>query len=507
MAKRLTVNREPNNLSGYFIIAVNLLFISIAVNAYSDQNITPDAEKTTTSFLNSFDGYSTIRYRAQNLSGNTSDQDAFQYLNLSLGDYEEDNVTWYFFGSFREDIDNSSNTVTKTKLRRLIFPGTPKESDPVISNSPFFSTDDSQSDGFIARPHELFANVREFAIFKDIRIGRQYMREVENLHFDGLRMELPEYMGIRPVIFAGAPVHLFESSSSGDSLAGAYIELQPANGSRLRLTYTHINDNNKDTGGNEDNLIAVNLRHNITKRWNIFADFSMLGGRARDVEVRSSHLLVDAGMNINVSLYKQLGTLDEHGIDLDDFNIITGDLLPFTEYSANIHKRLWKNFAIGTGVNIRNMNSKADEGSFNHEYTHYYATLSFHDLPFRGTSVSVTANVYNTDDNDTRSVGLDVRQKVGQKLTISAGAHHSLFQFDRFFRAIRDPLSPFTDAVANPLFRPGLTDYIERDNVRTFFLDTMYKITGGIELKLDYEFERFDGESYHTFESALTFKF
>lgn len=434
-------------------------------------------------YFSTFNGSTTLRYRVQRLEGNKSDQDIFQDLSLSLGNPEKDRLTWRFYGSLREDIDGiNPNTITKEKFKRLIFPRTPVEDDPVVTNSPFFSIDDSIAKGIVARPYEFYAEIKDVNFIDNVRAGRQYMPEVENLHFDGLKLEFDGFKGMRLTTFAGLPVHLFETSESGDFLAGASIAFQPIKGSSIRLDSAYINDNNNDIGGNDDNLFAFSLRQNIKEWWNIFANFSMIGQTARDAGLRSQWVFPDKDLDINLSLKKQLSTLEDLTIELDDFNVITGDYFPYTEYSINAYKGVSKYLGIGLGFNIRRLNDSSNEGPFNHEFDNYYLTLSSHDFPIKGASISATINFYNTDDDETRSLGFNLREKVGDNLTLMLGTYYSLFKFDSLTQS-------------------------ERDNVRTFFFNPKYQITDRWEIELDYEFEMTDQESFHTVESGLKYRF
>lgn len=461
---------------------VVIVFTLCNSGVFSQDEAAP--EKTTDqSYFDTLNGYSVLRYRGQKQEDNKSDQDMFQYLNLSLGEAQKDRFTWYFFGSLTQDVDGSNaNTITKEKFKRLIFSRTPVEENPEVSASPFFSIDDSIEDDFIVRPYEFYTDVNDVPLFKNIRAGRQYIREVENLHFDGIKLEFADFAGVRFTSFTGVPVHFFETSDSGDFIAGASAEFQPINKTRLKLDYSFVNDNNSDIGGNDDNFFALSLRHNIKDWWNIFADFSMVGQTGRDAELRSNWVFPVLDLDFNISIFKQLSILEDFTIEFDDFNYITGDYFPYTQYSVNIYKGIWDHFGIGMGLNLRELNETSNEGDFNHEFENYYVTASSSDFPLKGMSISVSSDLYYTDDDETRVLGFDVSQKIGEKLKIGAGSHYSLFKFDHLAES-------------------------ERDNARTYFLNAKYKLTEKIGFDMDYEFERSNQESFHTVETALKYSF
>ena len=370
----------------------------------SDQSNNTDA-KSIKSYLGTLEGFTSLRYKLQNLESSRSDQDFSQYVSLSLGDPDKDRVTFHFSGSFREDIDDSTDKITKVKRRRLIFPRIPIERNRIVSNNPFFSIDDSIRDGFTARPYEFYADVNGFSFLKNVRAGRQYIREVENLHFDGLKLDFADYKGFRFKTFAGKPVHFFEESSSGDFLAGASLTFQPIKGSRLKLNYTFVNDNNSEIEENDDNLFTISLRQRINEWWNVFVDLSVIDQTSRDVEIRSNWIFSSLNLDVNVSIFKQLSDLEDYTTEFDDFNIIVGDYSPCTEYSMDFHKGFGEYFGISAGFNIRQLNDNSDEGAFNHEFNRYYGTLTIRDPFLKGSSVSLTGSYYNTEDDDIWTLG------------------------------------------------------------------------------------------------------
>lgn len=478
-------SKKYSNIDIYFLhfIKPRLALLIIPLISYFLCHLAYSQDDQNISYLDTFTGQSILRYRVQKLEGDKSDVDLYEYLSLSQGDLNKNRVKWYFFGALHNDLDGSNaNSITKDQLNRLIFRKTPAEDNPVVSNNPFFSIDDSVDDGFTARPYELYADVAKVPLVKNVRIGRQYMREIENIHFDGLKVEFNDIKGLRFGLFGGMPVHFFETSNSGDFLSGTFVEFKPIKGSRVKLDYSYVNDNNDDFSGNGDNFFALSVRQNIKGWWNIFAGFSMLDDNGRDVELRSTWLFPKHNFDINISIFKQLNTQEDLTIEFDDFNVITGDYFPYTEYSLNLFKGINKNINVNFGLNIRELNDESDEGSFNHEFSMYYATLTFHDLPFKGTSINLTGNLYNTSDDDTRALGIDINQEINKKTNVSIGTHYSLFKYD-------------------------FLSENERDNVRTYFLNTKYNITKKLQINLDYEFERSDQESYHTVETALKYKF
>ncbi len=482
-SKQITLSKTPHSgFCGIFLrisFPLILAFISIICQPLFAQQ-EEDAENNKSDKIS---GYASLRYKAQKQENNRSDQDMIEYASVTIGDTARDKITWHFSGSMREDLDGSNiDSFPKERFTRLIFPNTPIEDNPIISSRPFFTVDDAIDDGFTARPYEFYSDVKDVLFVENVRAGRQYIREIENFHLDGAKLQFKDVWGLRFTTFAGKPVHFFETSGSGDFMGGGSVEYKPLKNAKVQLDYSYVNDNNDDTGGNNDNLFAFHYRHHLTNRLNIFADYSMIGATARDAEFRTTLLIPEVDMDVNIYVFKQLSTLENFTVEFDSFNSITGDYFPYTDYSVNVYKGLWDWFGVSLGFNIRDLNEKSNEGMFNHEFDNYFITASSHDFPFKGGSISITGNLNNTDDDETRSFGFDIRQKFGKKLTASGGSYYTLFKFDAF-------------------------SMHERDHVRTYFINAKYKITKNIQFTADYEFERSNQDSYHTVETSLKYSF
>lgn len=408
-------------------------------------------------------GYFRTRYRFRSLADGETDNDFYQYLNLRFGDERKDKITANLYGTLRENFEKEGGS--------------------------FASIDDTYQKTLTGRLYELYADIKDVGIIDKTRIGRQYLYDVEPLHFDGVKLvfeNIPftQKIGgrVRFTAYGGVPVHLFESQPDGDFIAGAASEVIPIDGTRLRLDYIHVNDNNKTVGNHEDNLYVLSAWQYVAEWWDIFGRYSLINGQGRDARIRSVWSFPEIDLDIRFSFFRQLKTLDDFSIEFDEYSFLMGSYFAFSQYTFDVYKGLGKYLGIDIGASIRDMDDNDREGSFNHEFNRYYVTLLTHDYPFKGTSFSITGEEDRTSDDIVRTFGVDARQKFDKGLSFGIGTYYALYKFD------------------------FLTE-TERDNVRTVYSNMKWKLSKRWEVSVDYEVEFFDAETYHIVDTSLKFIF
>ncbi|MGR3310265.1 MAG: hypothetical protein ACUZ77_05755 [Candidatus Brocadiales bacterium] len=459
-------------VSLFLIVLCNLAFwpgsaegIASAANNY----VAEDETRRPTSvsdFLSNLHGYVRTRHRFRSLDDNGTDNDFYQYLNLRFGDERKDRITANLYGTLRENYEKERGV--------------------------FASIDDTYKKTLTGRLYELYADIKDVGIIDNTRIGRQYIHDVESLHFDGIKLSFNDLFpgvksqrGIQRVRFTaygGVPVHLFESQPDGDFIAGAASEIIPRDGTRVRLDYIHVNDHNKTIGNHEDNLYVLSAWQYMAEWWDIFGRYSLINGNGRDAQVRSVWNFSDIDLDIKFSFFRQLKTLNDFSIEFDEYFFLMGSYFAFSQYKFDVYKGLGKYLGIDLGLSIRDMDNNGREGAFNHEFNRYYGTLLINDYPFKGTSFSFTGEEDHTSTDKVRTFGVDARQAFNKRLSFGIGTYYTLYKFD---------------------FRTKT----ERDNVRTVYTNIKWNLLKRWKVVFGYEVEFLDSETFHTVDTSLKFTF
>jgi hypothetical protein len=285
---------------------------------------------------------------------------------------------------------------------------------------------------------------------------------------------------IRVGAYGGLPVHFYESSPEGDLIAGGYAQVRPWEGGRVRADYMYVDDEYY-FGEHQNELIGVGAWQDLFDRVQLHALYTWLEQESRDVLVRATYREPDIDLLVQASWYRLFQTQEQYAIEFDPFYNSTLEYDPYDQFRGLVSKGFGDHFVVDGGADARRLRNSRDEGPYNHEYERYFVTPSMKDLPWKGLSVSVTGEFWNSDD-DIWSWGADVTQKLNDQLKGSVGTYYSLYKYDYY---------------ANE----------ERDDVRTLYLRLRYRLATGVRVDGGYEYEHSDLDTIHTMRLGLIWEF
>ncbi len=465
------------------VIIIISVFAPIRDIFTQSTEIATEPSSSINSFNTIFDGVSgafTLRYHGRHAEGDgRSDQDFYESLRLSYINPKNEKISGYLSGALRQDIDDPSTL--------------------------FRSIDDTHDNSLRGYLYELYANINDIGIIESAKIGRQYSYDVENLHFDGLHLRFKPFHNIRFATFAGIPVHFQESSSDGDWISGISVEIKPLENSTIRFDYVVSSDNSDDTIGNHhDNLFIVNAWHNIKQWWRIYGRFSKLDSISRDLQIRSFWNFSSLDLNIQFSYYKQSQKLGDFTTTFNEFVPSMGNYEAYDQYTLDIYKGIGNHMGINIGASLRELKDESDENSFNNDFERYYITYSLFDYPLKGLTTTVTGEDYETAGDDIQSISFDVTHNFSKNLKISLGTYYSLYKYDTTSGVDLTALNSMSE---DTFFPVDSLNESERDNVRSYYLKVKKRFFDNWEIWGKYEYENFDSDIFHTFQTALKVKF
>ena len=479
----MNYKRKAELIKYIFIVLFAFSLISPAKILFSqvvdDKNVEYNSPAAMKDIFSEFSGSLKMRYKGRFLEGEDgSDQDFYESLRLNYGDPSSDKFSAVFFGTLREDLEDPS--------------------------SMFRSIDDTHDITLRGYLYEFYANVKLSGLIDNVKIGRQYLYDVENLHFDGIHLSLKPFKNVRFTAYGGIPVHFFESSSDGDWISGVSAEIKPLEHSTLRFDYISTSDNNIDIGDHHDNLLIFSVWQNIKQWWNVFGRYSMLDSVSRDFQIRSSWNFSSIDLDIQFSYYKQAQRLDNYTIEFDEFVPLMGGYEPYDQYTMDIYKGIGDHLGVNMGFSFRELADESDERQFNHDYERYYLTFTVFDFPVKGLTLSVTGDDYETAGDDVQSLSFDATKNFNKRLKISVGSYYSLYKFDNSTAPV---LTRTGNLLTNRFLVNGSINETERDNVRSYYLKIKKKLFDRWEITGKYELEKFDSDTFHTVETGLKLNF
>lgn len=389
-------------------------------------------------------------------TGDDSDTDLYETLSLDFGDSNKDAVTGHFMGRLTYDFDGADDT--------------------------FSSLNDTYGGRLDGLVYDAYADLNDIDGFSRIRVGRQTVYESpEVAFFDGI-LAASEELGSAKFQFGayfGASTHLYETSHSGDLTAGAYAQMRPWTGGRVRVDYMYLEDDAR-LGSHEDDLFGAGFWQNCGKNLDFDAAYSRVADRDRDAQGRLVYRVPEWDLMLRGSYYRLLQTQGDLVLEADPYYNALNELHPYDQWSLLAAKDFAEMVRLQGAADLRRVDDNDDIGTFNRDYDHYYATASLFEFGCKGLTVSATMDLWNSDGQNIDSWGADASYVV-DRTTFSAGTYYSLYKYDLFSNS-------------------------ERDDVRTYYLRLRHKMDA-ITLDGDYEFEDEDLDRFHRVRLGVTWRF
>ncbi|MBM4062894.1 MAG: hypothetical protein FJ265_17635 [Planctomycetes bacterium] len=403
-----------------------------------------------------FRGQSTTRYYAR-WTSDEADHDLVELLSLDFGNAARDTVSGRVMGRLTYDLDGYDTT--------------------------FASINDAYGDRFDALLYDAYADLNKVPGFSRVRLGRQSVVETpEVAWFDGAHATSAEFtdFALQFGAYGGASTHLYESSRSGDLVAGAYAQGRPWTGARLRLDYMRLEDDGR-FGEHDDDLLGAGFWQEVGKRLRFDAQYSRIASADRDAQGHVLYRVPEWDLWVRGGYFRLLEAQGELVLEADPFFQALNRLFPYDQWSLQAAKGFADLVRLQAAMDLRRVDDAGDVGFYNRDYDRWSATVTLLELGVKGLTASGTVDLWDTDAQLVRSFGGDLGYAV-DRTTLSLGTYYSLYKYDLFTNS-------------------------ERDHVRTYYLRLHHKLNASFGLDGDYEFEDEGQEEFHRIRLGVTWRF
>ncbi|MHC4607786.1 MAG: hypothetical protein ACYTAF_12805 [Planctomycetota bacterium] len=417
----------------------------------------PEEKSPLEDFLGiSIRGSLSMKYRLR-WNWDDSDQDLYQYLSLDIGDPEKAGITGHILLRATADIDGK-----RDRSRYYVYDDITDSFDENLNGRLYYAYADLQDEWPL-----------EGLPLRLARVGRQSMHETtEPFYFDGIRLDstaFDDLYGLEAGLYGGVPVHPFESSRDSDYLVGLYAQAEPVKGTRGRFDYTRIRDSYLyGTEGND--LFGLSLWQNVGRYVQAHYRHVFLDQESREHQAWVNAYCPEWDLMVQLSFSQLLDTERELSIDLDSYYFAMREYFPFWQVQLLASKVVSENFAVDAGAQIRELTDDSDDGTFNHEFRHYFLTPRLSGWPLERLGASLSFEFWDvpgTSEGDIMTAGFEVSHRCSENLMASVGTSYSLYEYDHYLEN-------------------------ERQNVRIFYLRARYDTWKGIRIEPRYEFENSD---------------
>ncbi len=373
-----------------------------------------------------------------------SDADLHGFLSVDAGDPELHPFTFHAASRLAWDVDADDGDV-------------------------FDGISDTYSHAVTARLYDAWIDVHDVEHVPLVRIGRQSDYETPDpVLYDGVRLESQPF-GPREVrfgLYGGVSNHLYESSPSGDYLGGAYVDGRPWRRGRVRLDWMRAAD---ELASDQElaSLLGVSAWQTLTHNLSARASYTLLEGRNRDLDLGATWYDPEPDFTVRASYYRLFETQSANPLEFDTFATTLLDYFPFDRYGLVVAKGISRRLRIEAGTDLRDVHDDDDEGVFNRDVWRTWVTATVDEVLSPGTSVSVTGDVWESDNQETSSFGADLSHEFSETTNASLGTYYALYEFDALLVA-------------------------EREDVRVYYVKAQRELSDALDLQVGFDFEDAD---------------
>jgi hypothetical protein len=344
-----------NRKHGFFRFPVGLFglcFLASSAAAQVPTPVQPEPQRITGSFRTIFD------LEQDEISG--TDLDLANYLRLDVRPFLGERTLFHFYGRLRFDLDHES---TEDKALKN-------------SNQCIF---------------QAFLELHQSPRPLDIRLGRQWVPEVDGAYLDGGRLDFPLGHDLGVILFGGRPASPY---SSGDHqyLAGGRLSFTP-----FKSTTFWLSGLRSDEGDpNSNDQIGFHINQNIWRVCNLYGDYKFLNNRSKALRIGGNGVIQPFQLELRGSYYNRINRTptpkrdDVDGRYFSDYFLLLNSVEELDSYTFNATKYLGESLAVTAGIAVTRI--RGEENPTNRDSEHYFFSLQLFDLFMKRLTFSVDVN-------------------------------------------------------------------------------------------------------------------
>ena len=410
-----------------------------------------------------FEGYARLghrlRYTREYSDVTEEDQDASGILSLLVSDREKKpRFSLNLLANFNLDTDGN----------------------PYKGSGPYRDAYYSDSGNLTARLYSAYIESHQNNC--KFFVGRQAIYRGESLDFDGLRAECRIGDNLNVSAYGGIPSNFWESSHEGDHFAGGGLEFGLSKVLSLRGDYIHIRDKMTYESGEpvaRDNLMIFTGKYIRLKPLIVDCLYSSVNGEQRRAMLRVKLLDKKKGLLLSASMLRQNVALTQYSTEISPYYVVLAEYAPYYRYRFLALKTLGKHVEVETGVDIRKLLDREEEGMLNHSYERYYGGIHLKKLLGKKLDFTLMAERWNaTGRSDKTALEGYVKYAASKKLVFRVGSDFSRYLYDYNFNE-------------------------EKENIYSTFVRCDYSFSRTASLRLKYSLNRDNREDYNVIEAYL----
>ncbi|AHF00249.1 hypothetical protein [Thioalkalivibrio paradoxus] len=454
-------------IAGFAVMAVlgSYPLLAQQTDAATDEAAEAEASEQSPSSLR-LSGTLDTSYRLRRFDGG-HDQDLDVFFSLQADDIVKDRVDAAVSFYWHRDLDG------------VLVPS---------RFDPFLDLDQAADREF--RLYTAYVNLNQ-AEFNgaSLRLGRQFIDEIDFVHFDGASARLRPTARIDAQVFGGKPVSFF-SGTSGETLYGARGDFRATPRARAAGTFYRYE-------GSEvtDDLLSLEGWY----RWSVWAQsylkYSWLNSDSYILQ--SDHFVrADrAGLDISVQTVSLLEPVSESTLNFNPYFPLLNSFTPFDFASVLAIKELGENASLRAGFDLRSADSVDDPVTAFNNRDFRRGILGFELRPTDTLTVALDAEYWKVDDDD-RFTGFsgELEYRPTSRWTFTGGA-----EYGEYVQVYRDELALIFGEEKTFRITPDVITYFSRARWQNGRI--------AVSASLEYEDNSEDSDDWLSFQLRLGLRF
>ncbi len=327
---------------------------------------------------------------------------------------------------------------------------------------------DQGIEGGPVRISEAYADLRNLGCLTRLRIGRQYLYDVDYLHFDGATLRFDEGKPFSYFLFGGREANFYQTSKD-DWVGGGGVVWKPTWRTQHQFDAYALNE-----GG--DTFFAQAWRWNQYwgNYWRTTSRLRFLEGEIRDWRFHLSKFFQKIGVGLDVDYYLQPFNRGQgsqlNSQSLSAYGLILGESKPYQRLSVELNKLFAEKWMLQLGGTIRRQFDTADNQGYN-SYSSNSAHLSLtrFNAFVKNLDLTLAGELIDNQRDRMETITGSATYHPTRTWTFSTGASYSHFLFDPFdFNTKLNGQADDLDLLLNDLKIPSYFFEVQWKPNRTF---------------------------------------
>ncbi len=435
---------------------------TLTTSMTADQPIDPDSvlraapSGDTVRVLSPWSGSARLRYRLRTTDDPDSnwdtDNDLYAYLRLKYRDENLPGWSGSLHARLTLDLDEFGD---------------------VDGFNVFDSIWDTYDNRFNGRVFHAYANYHFCdGCISDVRFGRMWEDVGEYVTFDGVRVESSRF-GSKKIGFAalvGIPYYFYDTSRSGNFIAGAQVFGNPWQGAEMGLDWTYFKNGDAVYGDQKNNLFNLTWNQRIGQTTVARVQYQHLDEEARLVRANVDSTLPNSDVVLRGFFYSLLNYQAEMVYDLDAYYWAALALEPYWTANVSASKGIGSCFDVEGGFTIRRLYKDSDIGVYNREFEQYYVAAGSYDWLIRGLSLTLSGEYWNSSD-DIWTGTFDIEYRPSRTWKFVLGTDYAAYSYDLYADEERESVYSVFGRIGyrpNPRWYFDLRCRVENDDYGTY---------------------------------------